>query len=160
MRLILVCVGRSKAGPEKELASRYLERAAAAGRSLGFTGIEIREIDESRARRPEDRKLEEAKAISVLLGTGAKIIAFDETGKTWNSGDFAGYLGDVRDRGTSSLGLVIGGPDGLDADLRAKASAIVAFGAMTWPHQLVRIMAAEQIYRAITILAGHPYHRT
>lgn len=159
MRLLLVSIGRSKAGPERDLAERFLTRAKTAGRSLGFSAVDYREIDESRARRPHERKREEAKAIRGALGDESRIIACDETGINLSSGDFAAELGRRRDQGVPTLGLVIGGPDGLDPDFRAAADLVLAFGAMTWPHQLARIMAAEQIYRAVTILAGHPYHR-
>jgi 23S rRNA (pseudouridine1915-N3)-methyltransferase len=159
MRLLLLSVGRAKTGPERDLVDRYIGRPTAGGRGLGFSSIDLREIDESRARRPQDRKLEEAKAIRAALGTSAQIIACDETGKTITSADFAARLGHARDSGVATLGLVIGGPDGLDAAFRAEAQLAIAFGAMTWPHQLARVLAAEQIYRATTILSGHPYHR-
>lgn len=159
MRLVFICVGRTKAGPERELAARYLERAVQAGRGLGFAGVDLREIDESRARRPEDRKTEEAKAIRAALGTTTPFLVFDEAGENLSSEAFAGRLGATCTRGLSAFGLVIGGPDGLDPSLRAAAEYAAAFGRATWPHQLVRIMAAEQIYRAMTILSGHPYHR-
>ena len=83
----------------------------------------------------------------------------DERGKAFGSEAFAADLAAARDAGAPAYALIIGGPDGIDPELRAKSSLVLAFGAMTWPHQLVRIMAAEQIYRAITILSGHPYHR-
>jgi 23S rRNA (pseudouridine1915-N3)-methyltransferase len=126
---------------------------------LGFTSIDLREIDESRARRPEDRKSDEAKAIRAQVTTQTKIVLFDERGTALKSKDFATLLGSLRDEGHSAICLVIGGPDGLAPELRMEAAACVAFGSMTWPHQLVRVMAAEQIYRAMTILSGHPYHR-
>lgn len=158
MRIWLIAVGRMKAGPERELCARYLERAAASARGAGFTGVEAREIDESRARRPEDRKAEEAQAIRALVPIGARLILLDERGKSPTSEAFAADIARARDAGAPALALVIGGPDGLDPSLR-EGNSVVALGAMTWPHQLVRIMAAEQIYRAITILTGHPYHR-
>ena len=148
-----------KAGPERDICARYLERAQAASRGVGLTGVEMRETDESRARRPEDRKGEEARFLMVQLPAGARIIVLDERGKTLGSEAFAADIGAARDAGAPAYALLIGGPDGIDPELRAKASMVLAFGAMTWPHQLVRIMAAEQIYRAITILSGHPYHR-
>jgi 23S rRNA (pseudouridine1915-N3)-methyltransferase len=163
MRLHLICVGRLKAGPERELAVHYMARAAGVGRSLGVTALETREIDESRARRPQDRKKEEAKAIRNLLsslgGASRSFIACDETGENLTSAAFAQRLDRSRSEGVGSLAVVIGGPDGIDPELCSEAAFIIAFGAMTWPHQLVRIMAAEQIYRALTLLAGHPYHR-
>ncbi|HYP58309.1 MAG TPA: 23S rRNA (pseudouridine(1915)-N(3))-methyltransferase RlmH [Beijerinckia sp.] len=159
MRLLLICVGRSKAGPEREMAARYIERAANAGRALGFSAIALREVEESRARRPEDRKAEEAKEIRSLIPPGASVVALDETGKSLTSRGFAEFLGRARDESIATAALVIGGADGLDPAFVSTASLVISFGAMTWPHQLVRIMAAEQIYRAITILSGHPYHR-
>ena len=158
MRLLLLSVGRSKPGPERELVDRYISRAAAAGRGIGFSAIDVREIDESRARRPDDRKLDEAKAIRAAIGT-AQVIACDETGKNLSSADFAAALAQPRDTGVGSLALVIGGPDGLAAEVRTEARLVLAFSAMTWPHQLARVLAAEQIYRAMAILSGHPYHR-
>lgn len=158
MRLLLMSVGRIKAGPERDLVHRYISRAAAAGRSIGFSSVDTREIDESRARRPEDRKLEEANAIRAAVG-GTPFIACDEIGKTLSSADFAAALMRTRDSGVEALAFVIGGPDGLDPDFRAAARLVLSFGAMTWPHQLARVLAAEQIYRAVTILSGHPYHR-
>ena len=158
MRILLLAVGRLKAGPERDLFGRYIERAIASARSAGLTGVEARELDESRARRPEDRKAEEARAIRALVPAGARLILLDERGKSLTSEVFAADFGKARDSGVPATVLVIGGPDGLDEDLR-RSGAAIAFGAMTWPHQMVRIMAAEQIYRAITILTGHPYHR-
>jgi 23S rRNA (pseudouridine1915-N3)-methyltransferase len=159
MRLILLSVGHTRAGPERELLERYIGRAAAAGRGVGFSSIEMREFDESRAQRPQDRKLEETKTLRAALGAAATFIACDETGKNLSSTDFAAQLGNMRDAGVATLGLVIGGPGGLDPTFRAEARIAIAFGAMTWPHQLARVLAAEQIYRAMTILTGHPYHR-
>jgi 23S rRNA (pseudouridine1915-N3)-methyltransferase len=159
MRLLLICVGRPKAGPERDLAARYIERAAAAGRAIGFSGVELREAGESRAARPDDRKREEAQVIRGLLGRPANVIALDENGAQMTSRSLATELGRARDQGIASAAFVIGGPDGLEPAFLASASLTLSFGAMTWPHQLVRIMAAEQIYRAVTILSGHPYHR-
>jgi len=159
VKLLLVGVGRLKSGPERELVSRYAERCSASGRNIGFSSFDMREIDESRARRPEDRKAEEAAAIEALLPAQARKICLDERGKPMSSEDFAKKLGDWRDAGAGACVMIIGGPDGLDPSLRQKADLVLAFGAMTWPHQIVRALAAEQIFRAMTILAGHPYHR-
>ena len=159
MRLLLICVGRPKAGPERDLARRYIKRAAAAGRAIGFSGVDLREAGESRAARPDDRKKEEAKAIRGLLAPPANVIALDENGTQMTSRGLATELGRARDQGIASAAFVIGGPHGLEPAFLASASLTLSFGVMTWPHQLVRIMAAEQIYRAVTILSGHPYHR-
>jgi 23S rRNA (pseudouridine1915-N3)-methyltransferase len=159
MRLLLVCVGRSKAGPERDLAGRYIERAAAAGRATGFSAVELREAAESHAARPDDRKREEAIAIRGLLPPRAAVIALDENGKQMTSRGLAAELGLARDAANATTAFVIGGPDGLEKAFVASASLTLGLGTMTWPHQLARIMAAEQIYRAMTILSGHPYHR-
>jgi 23S rRNA (pseudouridine1915-N3)-methyltransferase len=159
VKLYLVGVGRLKAGPERELVSRYADRCTASGRKIGFPAFEMREIDESRARRPEDRKAEEAVAIEALLPVQVKKICLDERGKALTSEDFARKLGDWRDAGAGACAFIIGGPDGLDPSFRENAELTLAFGAMTWPHQIVRALAAEQIFRAMTILSGHPYHR-
>jgi 23S rRNA (pseudouridine1915-N3)-methyltransferase len=159
LKLLLIGVGRLKNGPERELVARYAERCAAGGRKIGLTSFDLREIEESRARRPEDRKAEEAQALRAALPAGARLICLDERGRTLDSEAFASRIGEWRDAGASACAVVIGGPDGLDPGLRDAADLVLAFGAMTWPHQLVRALAAEQLFRAMTILAGHPYHR-
>ena len=159
MRLLLLSVGRLKAGPERDLAARYEERAAAGARAARLTGFEARAVEESRARRAEDRKAEEAKALLAMVPPGAVLIALDERGRSLASEALAAEIGKARDAGAPAFALALGGPDGHDGSLRAAARMSLAFGAMTWPHQLVRILAAEQLYRAVTILSGHPYHR-
>ncbi len=154
----LLCVGRLKSGPERDLQERYLARATAAGRRAGFA-FDLREIDEARARSPELRRSDEAVRLRAAGGIGLRLIALDEGGDSIDSGRFAAQLGVARDEGWGGVALVIGGADGLDPELRREAIRIIAFGAMTWPHQLVRVMACEQLYRAVTILTGHPYHR-
>jgi 23S rRNA (pseudouridine1915-N3)-methyltransferase len=159
LRLQVLCVGRLKAGPERQLVARYSERIAPAGRSVGFGPIELREIAESSARRPDDRKIDEALRIAALLAEGGTLWALDEKGASLTSEDFAGDLARLRDNGIASLTFAIGGADGLDESLRQRANRLVAFGALTLPHQLVRVLLLEQIYRATTMLSGHPYHR-
>jgi len=158
MRILLLAIGRMKAGPERELLTRYLERASHIIRPAGLTGLDWREIEESRARRAEDRKAEEAAALKAAMPAGAQIIFLDERGRSQSSPDFANQISLKRDQGCPALVFVIGGPDGIDPDLLKQGTSL-AFGAMTWPHQLVRILLSEQIYRALTILTGHPYHR-
>ncbi|MFO1110400.1 MAG: 23S rRNA (pseudouridine(1915)-N(3))-methyltransferase RlmH [Bradyrhizobium sp.] len=158
MRLIVVAVGRLKQGPERELAERFRGRFDDIGRRLGFRGLEIHEIPESRARDAATRIAEEAAAMSALLPAKYALVALDEHGKSIDSAAFARNLGRLRDAATDVI-FVIGGADGLSPELRSKAKLVIAFGAMTWPHQMVRFMLLEQIYRAATILAGHPYHR-
>lgn len=159
MRITLFAVGRLKSGPERDLSARYLDRFAKTGGVLGLDFARTVEIAESRAPTAEQRKLEEASQLERHLPDGAALILFDERGTTPDSAGFADQLARLRDDGRRDLVLAIGGPDGLDKALHAKAEAIICFGRMTWPHQLVRIMAAEQLYRAVTILSRHPYHR-
>lgn len=159
MRLTIVAVGRLKRGPERQLAERYRERAAKAGKALGFRGLELVELDESRNRDAERRVLEESIAIANLVPESSALVLLDERGDSLGSKEFAATLGRWRDDGQADCAFVIGGPDGLAPTLHDKAALRLAFGALTWPHQLVRIMLLEQVYRAITILAGHPYHR-
>ena len=148
-----------KTGPERELVLRYWARLELGARGVGLTGAELREIEESRARRAEDRKSEEAQALLALVPPGARLVALDERGKSLTSPAFAADMAKARDGAASAYVLVIGGPDGLDDTVRKAAALTLNFGALTWPHQIVRVLAAEQLYRATTILAGHPYHR-
>jgi 23S rRNA (pseudouridine1915-N3)-methyltransferase len=160
MRLLVISIGRLKQGPERELAERYRDRFDDIGRKLGFRGLEIHEIPESRARDAATRIAEEATAISALIPEKSVVVALDEHGSNIDSAGFARHLGRWRDESVANNVFVIGGADGLSPDLRRKAKLTVAFGTATWPHQMVRVMLLEQIYRAATILAGHPYHRT
>jgi 23S rRNA (pseudouridine1915-N3)-methyltransferase len=159
MHLVVVSIGRLKQGPERELSERYRERFDDMGRKLGFRGLELREIAESRARDATTRMSEEAAAISARIPEKAVVVALDERGDNLDSGNFARHLGRWRDQQVLNTIFVIGGADGLSPDLRSKAQLMMAFGSATWPHQMVRIMLMEQLYRAATILAGHPYHR-
>ncbi|WP_332698257.1 23S rRNA (pseudouridine(1915)-N(3))-methyltransferase RlmH [Bosea sp. (in: a-proteobacteria)] len=158
MRLSIIAIGRLKDGPERDLCTRYHERAVGLSRGLGFTGPDIVEIAESRGRRSEERRNDEARLIAERLPQGL-VIALDERGKNLGSEAFAGRLATARDAGTPAATLLIGGADGLAEDLRARAGLVLCFGALTIPHQIVRALALEQLYRAMTIMAGHPYHR-
>jgi 23S rRNA (pseudouridine1915-N3)-methyltransferase len=160
MRVIVLAVGRLKQGPERELADRYRERFDDIGRRIGLRGLEIHEISESRARDAATRIAEEADAIAAAFPEKSVLVALDERGENVDSAVFSRYLESWRDQGLGSTIFVIGGADGLSPELRRRAKLAVAFGAATWPHQMVRIMLLEQLYRAATILAGHPYHRT
>ena len=159
MRLVVISIGRLKQGPERELADRYRERFDDIGRKFGFRGLEIQEFPESRARDAATRMAEEAAAISAAIAPKSLLVALDEHGQNLDSTAFARHLGRWRDEQVGSTFFVIGGADGLSPELRRKAKLSLAFGSSTWPHQLVRVMLLEQIYRAATILAGHPYHR-
>ena len=159
MRIVVAAVGRLKAGPDRELAERYRDRATRTGRALGVRGLEIIEVRESRAREAERRITEEAIALASVIPDGAVTVLLDNRGENLSSDSFAGRLRGWRDAGREATCFIIGGADGLGAALRERADLILAFGSTTWPHQLVRIMLVEQIYPAITIMSGHPYHR-
>ena len=159
MDIAIVAVGRMKSGPEREILSRYLDRAKKTGRQIGLSSFNIVEIAESRANNAATRKSEEAKSISAQLPDKSLTVALDERGKSISSTAFSGYISAWRDEGRGSLRFIIGGADGLERELVKKADLVLAFSALTWPHQLVRIMLAEQLYRTTTILSNHPYHR-
>jgi 23S rRNA (pseudouridine1915-N3)-methyltransferase len=159
MRLTVIAIGRLKQGPERDLAERYRARFEDIGRKLGFRGLEIHDIPESRGRDTATRIAEEAAAIAALIPEKSILITLDERGDNIDSAAFARHLGRWRDESIPSTVFVIGGADGLSPDLQHKAKLRMAFGKATWPHQMVRVMLLEQIYRAATILSGHPYHR-
>jgi 23S rRNA (pseudouridine1915-N3)-methyltransferase len=158
MRIVVAAVGRLKRGPESELAERYRERAMKSGRGIGLRSVEIIEIAESRARDAQRRMLEESIALANVIPDGAATVLLDPRGEALDSNAFTKRLRGWNDGGRD-VAFVIGGADGLAPTLSDHADLHLAFGALTWPHQLVRIMLLEQIYRATTILSGHPYHR-
>lgn len=160
MRFLIAAVGRLKAGPERDLAERYRDRVEKTGRAIGIRDIEIVEIRESRAQDVGRRMLEESIALANLVPDGAVTVVLDERGDNLDSASISRQLSVWRDAGRPVAMFVIGGPDGLAQEFKDRADLTLAFGAATWPHQLVRIMLLEQLYRAVTILSGHPYHRT
>lgn len=160
MRLALVAVGRLKDGPERLLVDRYAKRIEQIGRGVGFGRLELVELDESRARRTEDRRRAEAADLSAHIGPEWRRIALDERGKALTTEGLVAYVREAQESGIRGLAFVIGGADGLDPGFAAAADLKLGFGAMTLPHQLVRVLAAEQLYRVATILSGHPYNRT
>jgi 23S rRNA (pseudouridine1915-N3)-methyltransferase len=159
MRIVVAAVGRLKQGPERELAERYRKRASDAGRSAGLSAVDIVEIRESRAGEAARRMIEESIAIANVIPQHAVTVILDARGESLSSATFAGRLQGWRSEDKPAVVFIIGAADGLAPTLREQASLAIAFGAATWPHQLVRIMLLEQLYRATTILSGHPYHR-
>jgi 23S rRNA (pseudouridine1915-N3)-methyltransferase len=155
MRVHICAVGRLRAGPERALINDYLSRFDRTGRALGLGPVELREV--------EDRKgggmAAEAALLERAIPDRAVVVALDERGTAMTSPDFAQALARQRDDGAQDLALLIGGADGLAKELRARATLRLSFGRMVWPHMLARVMLAEQLYRAATILAGSPYHR-
>jgi 23S rRNA (pseudouridine1915-N3)-methyltransferase len=155
----LATIGRLKKGPEHDLVTRYQTRIEGMAPSLGFaSAIAAIEGTESRARSPDARRHEEAEWL-LAKTSGMVLMAFDERGESWSSEKFAAKIGTFRDQGCKGLALVIGGPDGLEGRVRQHAAHVLSFGKLTLPHQIVRVLVVEQLYRALTILAGHPYHR-
>jgi 23S rRNA (pseudouridine1915-N3)-methyltransferase len=159
MRIVVAAIGRLKQGPETELTERYRKRAAQTGRSLGLRDVEIVEIRESRAEDAGKRMIEESIALANIIPQGAAVVLLDPRGDSLDSAAIANQLSQWRAAARPAVVFMIGGPDGLAASLADKADVKLAFGAATWPHQIVRVMLLEQLYRATTILTGHPYHR-
>ena len=156
LRVHICAVGRLRSGPERDLLDDYLTRFDRTGRALGLGPAVVHEVEDKKG----GGMSVEAGLLSAAIPKGAVICALDERGKVMSSPDFAGQLANWRDDGRSDLAFVIGGADGIDPSLRAQVDAKLSFGKMVWPHMLARVMLSEQLYRAASILAGAPYHRT
>jgi 23S rRNA (pseudouridine1915-N3)-methyltransferase len=151
MQIVIAAVGRAKRSAEAELVTHYLKQTR--------WDVVVKELPDAPANMaPDARRAREAEAFGKLLGPGARLIAMDACGKNLSSEGFAKLIQDAQKNAIKHAVFAIGGQDGLDAALVKRAHATIAFGAVTWPHQLLRAMLAEQIYRAYTITAGHPYH--
>ncbi len=151
MDIIIACIGHLKSGPESNLLSKYIKQTR--------WKVSVREFEDKKSGSPEERKKRESELLFSVVPTGAKIVVLDERGKMLSSENFAKQLGKWQDDSVSAVVFMIGGADGHTEETRKKADLILAFGEMTWPHMLARVMLSEQIYRAKTILDGHPYHR-
>lgn len=155
MRIQLSVIGRLRKGPEHELLRDYLSRFKRTGRALGFSDISVVEI-EQRKKGSQSTELEQ---LIHSIPQNAFVVALDERGFLMSSPEFSLKLRQWCDDGVSNLCFLIGGADGLNNDIKSRADFTLSFGKMVWPHMLVRVMLAEQLYRAVCILAGHPYHR-
>ena len=155
MHMTLIAVGRAKPGPVRDLYEHYAERLGHG--PLG--GLSLKEVEERRPLAAVQLKRREAELLRAARPKGARLVALDERGKSLTSGDFAALLARWRDDGVQELAFAIGGADGLDASVREAAALTLGLGPMTWPHLLTRALLAEQLYRAQSILMGHPYHR-
>jgi 23S rRNA (pseudouridine1915-N3)-methyltransferase len=155
MRLHLCALGRLRAGPERGLVDDYLQRLDRTGRALGLGPVTEHEVEEKRG----GGMAAEGALLARVVPEGAALCVLDERGKTLTSPEFAAAIAGWRDAGRQDAAFVIGGADGVDPALRDRADLVLSFGRMVWPHLLVRVMLAEQLYRAATILAGSPYHR-
>jgi 23S rRNA (pseudouridine1915-N3)-methyltransferase len=159
VRLTLGAVGRLKAGADRELFDRYWGRLEVSGRQVGISSVRLVELTESKAAGVAERKADEAERLLKAAGTDAEIICLDEAGKALTSPKFAHHVARLRDDGRPDLVFLIGGPDGHGPAVVSRAKLILNLGTLTLPHGLARIVLAEQLYRATTILSGHPYHR-
>ena len=155
MRVQVCAVGRLRAGPERDLVDDYLQRFDRTGRALSLGPLVEHEVEDKRG----GGMAAEAELLSRAVPSGAVMVTLDERGRVLSSPEFAEQIARWRDGGRQDLAFVIGGADGIDPGLRARADFSISFGRMVWPHMLVRVMLAEQIYRAATILSGGPYHR-
>jgi 23S rRNA (pseudouridine1915-N3)-methyltransferase len=152
MNIVVAAIGRCKAGAERDLFESYTARLP--------WRVDLKEIEIKKEAALDTRRAREGEALLAAAPAGGRTIALDERGKPENSEAFARRLGAWRDDGVRTVTFIIGGADGLDDAVRKRADAVLNFGTMTWPHMLVRAMLAEQLYRAHTILTGHPYHRS
>jgi len=151
MRVLVLAIGKCGKSPEKDLIERYKTRLP--------WKLEIRELAEKRGGSADDCKEKEADLILAAIPDGAKVVALDERGKTLSSAALASTVSDWQNQSISTLVFIIGGADGLSKRVRQSADLVISFGAMTWPHMMVRAMLAEQVYRIWSIIQGHPYHR-
>lgn len=159
MKVTIAAVGRSRRSPEQELFATYQTRFDASAKPLGLGPLALCEVEEKKRISGAALKAREADLLRDAVPSGALLVALDEHAKPLTSADFAAFLAKQRDTGTQALCFLIGGAEGLDPGLLEETRYRIAFGAQTWPHMLVRVMLAEQLYRAASILAGHPYHR-
>ncbi len=157
MRITVAAIGRARAAPEQALFDDYARRLASKG-PAGLT-LELRDVEERRKLGPDKHRAAEAELLSAQIPKGATVVALDGRGKSLSSEEFAKRIQRWRDDGVGDLCFLIGGASGLDPDLIRGSDFVLSLGALTWPHLLVRAMLAEQIYRAQSILLGHPYHR-
>ncbi|MAP93458.1 MAG: 23S rRNA (pseudouridine(1915)-N(3))-methyltransferase RlmH [Ponticaulis sp.] len=153
MKITLITVGRIKRGPEREMIDDYLARAKVLGRQLGVRDVLEIEVEAG------GRQADEADALLAKLPDGAQVMLLDERGKDWTSIAFSQHLEKLKDQGCQDLVFMIGGADGFTDAIKNAHHQKIRLGSLTWPHKLVRVLASEQIYRALSLMAGTPYHR-
>ena len=159
MRLQVLAIGRLKAGPEKTLAEDYQTRIKGIGRKAGIARLTVTDFAESQSQTPGQRQDEEGRQLANALAPKAFTLVLDERGASLTSAAFSKLLRRHLDRGTQDLAFLVGGPDGHSVETRKNAGQLLSLSEMTWPHRLARVMLFEQIYRAVTIVVKHPYHR-
>jgi 23S rRNA (pseudouridine1915-N3)-methyltransferase len=155
LNILVLAVGRATKGPERELAARYAERAAKAGRQAGVSRLDLREVPDGKG----PRRAEAEGAEILQRRASGVLVALDERGHELTSEDFAARLGGWLEEGRAAVTFAIGGADGHPPAVREAADLSLSLSRMTLPHLLARSILLEQIYRAITIRLGHPYHR-
>ncbi|MCK0068300.1 23S rRNA (pseudouridine(1915)-N(3))-methyltransferase RlmH [Kordiimonas sp. 5E331] len=152
MHISIIAIGRMQRGPEQALVDEYQKRLP--------WKTNIIEIDMKKpAGTAAERKKREAERLLAAVPDGAALVVLDENGKNFKSREFAGKIDNWQMAGYSHIAFVIGGADGLDSSVLNRADLKIALGSLTWPHMMVRVMLSEQIYRAWSIITGHPYHR-
>jgi len=160
MKILIAAIGKKRGGPEQALIDDYLDRAGGFGRRVGISGVSLYETDAPKSLSGDALKKREGELLLKAVPDGAKVVLLDETGDAIDSEDFAALIASWRDAGVNDLAFLVGGADGHGEQTRTRADKTLSMGKMTWPHMLARAMLAEQIYRAMTILSGHPYHRS
>jgi 23S rRNA (pseudouridine1915-N3)-methyltransferase len=159
MRILIAAVGKLKDGEERAISDRYIKRLNGVGKAIGLGPVDIREFGESRAASADERKRDEAVRLLKEAGADSFVVGLDPAGRSITSEAFATLIGEKRDAGVRSSAFLIGGPDGHGEAVLSSCNIILSLGAMTLPHGLARVVLVEQLYRAATILSGHPYHR-
>ena len=159
MRLLIAAVGRLKQGPERDLFRHYLGRTEMVGRKLGLVPVTVVEVPESRGPTPAARTAAEAMVMLGKVPPSYKLVCLDREAEQLGSAEFAKAISGFRDKGAPGLAFLVGGAEGLAPEVLVRADLKLSLGPMTLPHGLARIVLGEQLYRAATLLAGHPYHR-
>ena len=159
LKLFIGAIGRMKKGPENALFRDYFDRCNKAGRKVGLGPVHVAEIAEAKNPHKPERKRLEAQGLLSMPIQNSRIIVLDEQGRNLTSVALSDQLKDWRDDGVPQASFLIGGPDGLDPSIIRDADLVLSFGTMTWPHMIARILLMEQLYRSISLLSGHPYHR-
>ena len=160
MRLLIAAIGKKRGGPEAALVEDYLDRARSFGRRIGFSDTSLQEYEAPKGSSGDALKKREGELLTGAVPDGGKIFVLDERGENISSEKLASLLGRMRDDGAPVAAFFIGGADGHSDKIRNNADNLISFGKATWPHMLVRAMLSEQLYRSMTILSGHPYHRS
>jgi len=159
LKLFIGAVGRMKKGPENALFMDYFDRCNKAGPKIGLGPLHLTEIAEAKNNHKPERQRLEAEGLVKMPIQNSRIIVLDEHGRNLSSVALSDQLKNWRDDGVPQVSFLLGGPDGLDQSIIQNADLVLSFGSMTWPHMIARILLVEQLYRSISLLSGHPYHR-